>query len=614
MRSQGTRLRRNDGIGLETRSCHKCGRKGHLANSCRTPEYFVNIYKELQQLKARQPKAHALDAPTPEATENYMVSGPTPALAINSGLASNSNIDGKDTSLRESWLAHSGQELALLDSATTHTILRDSLYFSFAGSDTDAWQVCQMQTIAGGRDFKFREGRATIVLPGGATLLIANAMFAPSASRSLISFKDLRANGIHTTTIVKNNKEALLLQRETEVLATAYAGCGGLYELPIRSGGQPHKVSLASEPTKPQSSKRPAGPLPLPEKVGLWHNRMSHPGTTMFRRMIPILSGHEVCQGDANKTGVCTACAQGKMINRPSRWKLPTELPPRLHRLHGNICGPIAPPSGPFRYFMVLVDAAGIHFEVSLLSTRNIVFSKLLAMLIKFRMHYPDYPVKTLRMDNAGEFKSQHFEDYCMATGIELTYFVPYEHSQNRLAEAFIKKIQLISRPLLIQANLPSYFWGHAVLHAATLLRYRPTLLNDFSPLELLSGQKPDISHFRVFGCQVWVPTVEPKRITISHHRVEGIYVGFDSPSVIRYLTPETGVLHKARFQNCKFDETVFPSVTVSKPNTPLEFWAPETLTMNPDPRTALTDSEVKKILDLKSLAEKLPNGFTNIS
>ena len=383
-----------------------------------------------------------------------MVSGPTPALAINFGLASNSNVDEKGTFLRESWLAHNGQELALLDSATTHTILRDFLYFSFTGSDADAWEVCQMQTIAGGRDFKFCEGQATIVLPGGATLLIANAMFAPSASRSLISFKDMQANDIHTTTIVKINKEALLLQRETEVLTTAYAGCGGLYEFPIRSGGQPHKVSLA----KPQSSKRPVGPLPLPEKVGLWHSRMDHPGTTMFQRMIPILSGHEVCQGDANKTGMCTACAQGKMINQPSRWKLPTELSPQLHRLHGDICGPIAPPSGPFRYFMVLVDAAGIQFEVSLLSTRNIVFSKLLAMLIKFRTHYLNYPVKTLRMDNVGEFKSQHFEDYCMATGIEFTYSVPYEHSQNGLAEAFIKKIQLISRPLLIQANLPSYF------------------------------------------------------------------------------------------------------------------------------------------------------------
>jgi hypothetical protein len=134
------------------------------------------------------------------------------------------------------------------------------------------------------------------------------------------------------------------------------------------------------------------------------------------------------------------------------------ELPPKFQRLQGDVCGPIAPASGPFRYFLVLVDAAGVHFEVSLLSTRNMVFSKILAMLIKFRTHYPDFPIQTLRMDNAKKFRSQQFKDYCVASGITLTYAVPYEHSQNRLAEAFIKKIQLISRPLLLHAKLPSHF------------------------------------------------------------------------------------------------------------------------------------------------------------
>ena len=71
---------------------------------------------------------------------------------------------------------------------------------------------------------------------------------------------------------------------------------------------------------------------------------------------------------------------------------------------------------------MVLVDTVGIHFEVSLLSSRNIVFAKVLAMLIKFRTHHLDFPVKTLRMDNAKEYRSQHFADYCLATGINLTY------------------------------------------------------------------------------------------------------------------------------------------------------------------------------------------------
>ena len=97
---------------------------------------------------------------------------------------------------------------------------------------------------------------------------------------------------------------------------------------------------------------------------------------------------------------------QGKLIHRASPWKLPIELPPRLHRLHDDICGPITLASRPFKYFMVLVNALGIHFEVSLLSARNIVFVKLLAMIIKFKTHYPDFPVKVLRMDNAVEFKS----------------------------------------------------------------------------------------------------------------------------------------------------------------------------------------------------------------
>ena len=200
---------------------------------------------------------------------------------------------------------------------------------------------------------------------------------------------------------------------------------------------------------------------------------------------------------------------------------------------------------------MVLVDAAGIHFEVSLLSSKNIVFAKVLAMLIKFKTHHPDFLVKTLRMDNAKEFRSQHFEDYYLATRINLTYLVPYEHSQNGLAEAFIKKIQLINRPLLIHVGLPSHLRAHAVLHAATFLKYCPNLLNDFLSLGLLSGRKRNISHLRILGCQVLVSTTEPMRKNIGQHWLEGIYVGFDSPNIIQYLVPNTGILHRARFQNC---------------------------------------------------------------
>jgi len=40
-----------------------------------------------------------------------------------------------------------------------------------------------------------------------------------------------------------------------------------------------------------------------------------------------------------------------------------------------------------------------------------------------------------------------------------------------------------------------------------------------------------------------------------------GIYIGFDSPSIIRYLEPLTGDIFKARFEYCHFDENIFLSL-----------------------------------------------------
>lgn len=85
-------------------------------------------------------------------------------------------------------------------------------------------------------------------------------------------------------------------------------------------------------------------------------------------------------------------------------------------------------------------------------------------------------------MDNAQEFRSHAFEDFCIAPGISLTYSVPYKHSQNGLAVAFVKKIHLVAMPLLLHAKLSSSMWDHAVLHAATLLKLRPTLLHIQTP------------------------------------------------------------------------------------------------------------------------------------
>ena len=73
-----------------------------------------------------------------------------------------------------------------------------------------------------------------------------------------------------------------------------------------------------------------------------------------------------------------TACSQGKLIIRPSFTKIVSESLAFLERIQGDIYGPIHPPSGPFRYFIVLIDASARWSHVCLVSTRNIAFARLL--------------------------------------------------------------------------------------------------------------------------------------------------------------------------------------------------------------------------------------------
>ena len=61
------------------------------------------------------------------------------------------------------------------------------------------------------------------------------------------------------------------------------------------------------------------------------------------------------------------------------------------------------------------------------------------------------------------------------------------------------------------------------------------------------------------FGCDVYVPIAPPQRSKLGPQRRIGIYVGFNSPSIICYLEPATGDVFTAHFADCHFDEIVFP-------------------------------------------------------
>ena len=214
---------------------------------------------------------------------------------------------------------------------------------------------------------------------------------------------------------------------------------------------------------------------------------------------------------------------------------------------------------------MVLIDASTSWSYVCLLSIRNVVFAKLFAQIIWLKTQFPDHPIKIIHLDNADEFSSHTFLDYCTSISINVKHPFVYTHTQNKLPESLIKRLQLIVRPLLLRTKLSLSAWRHAILHVATLIWILPTANHEFSHLQLALSSQPNVSHLLIFGCAIYVPIAPPQRSKLGHQHWLGIYVDFNSPFIIHYLEPLTTDVFIARFIYCYFDENVIPSLRESK-------------------------------------------------
>ncbi|KAL0551518.1 hypothetical protein IC582_010607 [Cucumis melo] len=253
------------------------------------------------------------------------------------------------------------EDLCLADSATTHTILKSKKYFS-----TLTMLEANVNTISGSTNLIEGFGRANLILPRGTKFTISNALFSSKSKRNLLSFKDIRQNGYHVETNNKNNIEyfyiTFIVSHEKRILETLPAFSSGLYYTHAR-------VVETYATMNPKFMNL--------NMFTVWHDRLGHPGSIMMRRIIENSHGHPLKNQKIlqSKELSCIACSQGKLIIRPSPAKVEVESPTFLERIHGDICGPINPPSGSFRYFMVLIDASSRWSHVCLLSSRNLAFA-----------------------------------------------------------------------------------------------------------------------------------------------------------------------------------------------------------------------------------------------
>ena len=262
---------------------------------------------------------------------------------------------------------HSPGDACLVDCATTHTILHDKKYFSNL-----TLVPFNVQTISDPIDLIKGSGRATIVLHNGTKFQIDDALYSNKSNRNLLSFKDIHRNGYHIENMSHNGNEYLLITRQKQIFEKLISLSYGLHQTTIRL--------LESYAVMNHNFNDLKAFL-------LWHERLGHPGLSMMRRIVQNSNGHPLTSRKIFKSHdfCCTAFSQGKLIIRPYFTKIASEFLAFLERIQGDIYEPIHPPSGPFRYFMVLIYASTRSSHVCLLSTRNVAFARLLAQIIRLR-------------------------------------------------------------------------------------------------------------------------------------------------------------------------------------------------------------------------------------
>jgi hypothetical protein len=163
----------------------------------------------------------------------------------------------------------------------------------------------------------------------------------------------------------------------------------------------------------------------------------------------------------------------------------------------------------------------------------------------------------------------EKLRNWAAEKGITIETSAPYSPSQNGVAERFNHTLLELAQAMLIAKNLPVFLWDKAVTHTAYLRNRAPTrTLNGKTPYKAWTGNKPDVSHLREFGCDVWVLDESKNRSKLAPKSNKFIFVGFhDGSKSVPYYDTKTQTINVSR--NVAFNENEEPRELETKANLP---------------------------------------------
>ena len=137
--------------------------------------------------------------------------------------------------------------------------------------------------------------------------------------------------------------------------------------------------------------------------------------------------------------------------------------------------------------------------------------------------------IKAVISKKDGEYTSTAFTEYSKEQGIRRFLTATYIPQQNGVAERKKRTILDMVRSMLKSKRMPKEFWAKAVQCAIYVQNRRPhAKLDDQIPQEAWSGQKPTISHLKVFSSVAYAHIPDQRRTKLEDKSKRYIFIGYD--------------------------------------------------------------------------------------
>jgi hypothetical protein len=163
--------------------------------------------------------------------------------------------------------------------------------------------------------------------------------------------------------------------------------------------------------------------------------------------------------------------------------------------------------------------------------------------------------IKKIRSDNGTEFKNSQIKGF-LEEGIKHDFSSPYTPQQNGVVERKNRTLWDMARTMLDEYKRLDRFWAEAINTACYSINrlYLHIILNKTS-YELLTGKKPNVSYFRVFGSKCFILIKRGRSSKFAPKAVEGFLLGYDSnTTAYRVFNKSTGLVKVSC--DIVFDET----------------------------------------------------------